>query len=460
MAFSRCIAFLTVVFAAFLPVWAQSHDDALDFSPDSIETAEEAYLRIRGLEQDPHSGFNPIRSLGSVVFYIPKRIIHGVRYASGYGFKLINNEKFIDTIQDFLFTDDHRFGWHPMVDFTSSHRPRIGLNLMVNAPRFDMLARGNVAGAEKYQIETILSYRLRKRDRIWRFTLSGLLSHDDDQKFYGIGFDPRSDLRSHFLPDPENDHGIYIQRRYKIQFIVGFRPSPLWETYLTSFFQERRIRDASESRRPLGVSFDLESLPGVQHPIKQAYTELSVVFNTRKQNAYISGGFRTEGYAGISTGVGEEASSFLRTGLDVLVNIPIIKGNRVVTPRLVFDTMRNISDQTDIPFPEYPRQPSFRGVSRRRMLRTDTYSFVPSLEYQWPLSFNLGGHLFIDYLIVADALTRIRTARAPWAAGFGIDFHGLDAELARIQVVVGSEGFRFLLSIGMDPLISDRIHWK
>ena len=69
---------------------------------DSIPDPQKAHLALRGLEQDESGGFKPFHALWNIVSYVPKKIIYGIQYASGYSVRLINNQKFIDTVEDFL----------------------------------------------------------------------------------------------------------------------------------------------------------------------------------------------------------------------------------------------------------------------------------------------------------------------------------------------------------------------
>jgi outer membrane translocation and assembly module TamA len=92
-------------------------------------------------------------------------------------------------------------------------------------------------------------------------------------------------------------------------------------------------------------------------------------------------------------------------------------------------------------------------------LRTDLFSAVPSLEYQWPLTHNVGGHLFLDYLLVADSVKHLSFADAPYAYGAGISIQGFRSEVGRIAVSTGSEGWRLMIDVGLTSHVSDRNHW-
>jgi hypothetical protein len=252
------------------------------------------------------------------------------------------------------------------------------------------------------------------------------------------------------------DYGIYLQQRGQLVFIAGLRPQPHWELFLTSFYQRRHVEDAAGKYGHLGGTFELESLAGVGEVYKQWYNEISIRYDTRDFTKYVSAGSKIEGYLGYSSGY----SRLIRSGLDLMFYLPVLQHNRVLIPRIVFDMISIVNQGRPIPFTEYPRQPSFRGISKRTMLRTDLISFVPSLEYQWPLSFNLGGHLFLDMLIVSSAHGGTHLRKAPWALGLGIDFHMIDGELARGQVAAGSEGIRFSLSVGLNPRLGNRSNWE
>lgn len=418
------------------------------FEADSLASPEEVYLFVRGLEQAEEKGFNPFRPVGRFLYFLPKQISYGIRYASGYGAGLINDPKFIETIEDFFFSDDKSFGWYPIANFTSGLRPRIGANIFYKYNKFRILVRGKIADEEKYQSELRLSYRLKSGNNIWRFTLSGISEYDDDQLFYGIGADPRTDERSFFLPEPAFDYGIYFQNQQKLQLVIGNRPAPNWEYYLTSTFLWRKIHDSHEVDQSIAESFNLAQLPGLNCISRIFYNELAFRFDTSEENKFLSSGIKIEAYAGISRDFCNSNGTLLKTGIDALGNIPLIQDNRILVPRIVMNRIRNLSSGTPIPFVDYPRHPEYRGITERKLLRTDLLSLVPSVEYMWPLSFNLGGHLFFDQLLVAPRFNKLSLKNAPWALGIGIDFHSIDGELAKFITAYGSEGFHFSFNAG------------
>ena len=193
----------------------------------------------------------------------------------------------------------------------------------------------------------------------------------------------------------------------------------------------------------LGQVFDLDSLPGARSTTEQWYTELAVALDTRLARARISPGARIAGHSGFSRGVGGDASRYWLGGMDGSLFLPVIQRDRIVAARLVLDVIRNLENDVPLAFTEYPRHPLFRGISPRKLLRSDERSLLSSLEYQWPLTATIGGHL-----MVADEFAGFSAQDAVWAGGFGLDFHVGEDVLGGVQLTSGTEGFRFLLQAG------------
>lgn len=455
----RLIVAILLVVLVRSDAFSQNTTELKTISADSLYNPKIAYMYLRGIERDESAGFHPFRWVIKKALFIPKQIQYGLRYASGYGTKLFNDPKFIVNIENFFFNEDKTFGWYPTADVASGFRPRGGLSVFYKYKEFEAAAEGEYADEEKYQIEGFISYQSKKS---WVLSLSGLMSYDDDHLFYGIGNSPTEDERSYFFANARDDHGIFFQRRWKVELICGVRPFQNWEFFMTSNFQTRVIDNAYEVRETFLAdgdimdSFDILYLPGFQHPLTQFYNELSVRYDTRKKDVYMSDGYMIESYIGYSHGIKQDDSRYLKMGFDVFANIPVIQQNRFIIPRLIFHKLENLDTSVPIAFVDYPTQPFFRGVSTRTLLRLDNYSLLPSLEYQWPLSFNLGAHLFFDYLMVSRSLQKMTVDNAPWAIGFGVDFHGLDGELARTSIAYGSEGIDLSLKIGITALLNSR----
>ncbi|MBD3291017.1 hypothetical protein GF337_19575 [candidate division KSB1 bacterium] len=458
----RSLLLITWMSLFYTPAFPQQTAVTRSISADSLYNPKNAYMYLRGIERDESAGFNPFRWLSQKALFIPKQIQYGIRYASGYGFKLFNDPKFITNIENFFFNEEKTMGWYPTADVASGFRPRGGLSFFYIYKNWDAAIEGEYAGEAKYQVEGFVSHQIQRANQIWVVSLSGLRSYDDDHIYYGIGNFPDSDSRSHFLSNPASDHGVYFQQRWKVEFLIGMQPFPKWQFFLTHNYQKRVHKNAFDlegtlvSEGDIMDSFDIQKLPGFQHPLTQFYNELSLRYDTREKDVYMSPGWMLESYLGFSHGIKQDDSRYLKMGLDVFANIPVIQQNRFIVPRLIFHKLENLDESIPVAFSDYPTQPLYRGVSKRKLLRIDKYSLLPSIEYQYPLSFNLGAHLFLDYLMVANSLTKLTFKNAPWAAGIGVDFHGLDGELARASIAYGSEGIDLALKIGITALLNGR----
>ncbi|MBD3374785.1 hypothetical protein GF406_07120 [candidate division KSB1 bacterium] len=432
--------------------------DSTRQSNHPFDDAKTAYFHLRGLAKEETRGYEIGQKLLAGLTFLPRQLIYGIRYTSGYGARLLSDPLWIRQIENVLYFDDKQhLGWYPLVDITSSYRPRVGLNLFVQKQRMEALVRGNFAASDKYMMESLCSIQHRSGKSLWRSTLSFLLEKDDDREFYGVGNHPLIDPRSHFSESRHSESGTFIQTRHKVQWINAVQtPTPLY-FLLTAFYQKRVIRD-TKSDENLARTFNLDELFGLGSH-EMIYQEIAVFYDTRKRDTYTAPGTRFGIYAGYARGINHDPQRLQRWGAEWFSRIPVIQQNRLLIPRIVFDTVSPIGD-SPIAFTEYPRHPTFRGVSGRMLLRNDRFSMVPSLEYQWPLSFNLSGHLFIDYLLVSDSLWGFSMVNSPWAIGLGADFHGLESVLATGYMAIGSEGIRFLLTIGLPMLSSERSNWE
>lgn len=424
-----------------------------ELSSPQFQSAHQVYMYIRGLEQDASRGNPYLRKITGILGYIPRYFRNGIRYASGYGAQIMNDPKVVQTIEGFFISDDKSLGWYPIVDIGSERRPQIGLNFFFTQNPFESLVRGKFTGTRKYKTEARVAWRIQRKSRIWRLMLRSYMAADDDQEFYGFGFNPRLDARSYFNPETEEEFGRFYARQYLLQLLAGVRPSGKWEFFLSTQLQKREFEELYAASDFIGNVFDLEKLGIAQHPIQYLYHEISLRYDSRKKNVYDAPGTRIESYLGLADGIGQDLSRFVKVGIDIQTSVPVILKNRMLKPRFAFNYLKNLKSEIPVAFTEYPVHQAFRGVSKRKLLRTDKYSFVPSIEYQWPLSFNLSGAIFLDYLVVTNSLGYLPFADAPWAVGLAINFHSIDGELANMHFAAGSEGLRFSLNIGWENIL-------
>ncbi|MFC1509011.1 hypothetical protein ACFL60_04895 [Candidatus Omnitrophota bacterium] len=431
---------------------------------DTLETAEQVYMHMRGLEQKKSFGDETLRSVTNNVLYIPRKIVRGVFVSAGHGAYLIDESKIIDKASDFIYLYERRIGWYPVIAYSASSGIAGGAKLFYNNMPIGSSLGGYYGQNGLWQVKFNAVHSGLLGKYVWRLKFTGKIKNRENLKFYGIGSNPENDSRNAYNPGREEDYGLFAQRLSRLQLVSGIRPAEHWELFYTVFYQKRDLSVPDDNdNENIDKTFDVTLIPGIQNGAgtdRLVYNEIAARYDTRRYRGQISPGVRVEGYVGISEGVGNSTSRFLRSGLDTAFYIPVIKKNRLIVPRIVFDTVENIHDEADVTFTDYPRQPSFRGTSSRSLLRNDNISVVPSLEYQWPLSFSIRGHVFMDYLLVSDTFESLTFSQAPYAYGFGVDFHGFENELARITVSHGSEGVRVQLTVGLKGHDNDRTEWE
>lgn len=444
---------------------AQKASQNITVNPDSSFGLDQDYMRLRGLERDKKESREPLRTAGNVMLFVPRTLIDGILYSAGYGALLVDDSKFINKVENIFYLYGKQLGWYPLASLSSGSQPAIGATLFYRRKSLGLSLGGYYGDNELWSSKIKLLYVFLKGNTVWKINIAARIKKRNDYEFYGFGSNPIKDPRNSFQPNASGEFGVFTQQLTRIQTVVGMRPSQKWEFFYTGFYQERRIKNPDdEDKDNLENVFDTSTIPGTQvgkeNIGKQVYNEIAARFDSRKYRGQISPGIKVEGYAGVSLGVSDDESRFSRAGTDIAFYIPVIKQTRLIVPRAILDVMDNLNDDAPISFADFPRQPAFHGVSSRTLLRTDKISLVPSLEYQWPLTFTVRAHLFADYLLVSPSLNQLTISNAPYAYGFGIDFHGVNSEFGRFTVSTGSEGIRFLFTIGLSNYKSDRTKWQ
>ena len=428
---------------------------------DSLAAGDYSYRSIRGFERNEHKTGRAFLKTVNALLWPPRALIDLTLTSAGFSAMLIDEKKIIKKFEDIFYLYDHKFGWFPVLNIVTGNPRGVGLSFFYREKYFGAGIKGAYNNTDIWGIKGELSHVFFRNRYFWNLELIGRLQNDDNFRFYGIGADPQNDPRSHFLPESSSDYVIYSQRRALINLNLGVRPSGNWEFFFSSFYQKRTVRNPSAAHAAnIDNIFLSDSLPGAQIKSKKFYNELSFRFDNRPNLSIISPGTRFEAYLGYSVGFKNDNEQLLRSGFDFSTYIPVLRRNRVIIPRIVFDMVEDLREGEQIAFVEYPRHISFRGVNDKTLLRSDNYMLVPSLEYQWPLTYHISAHLFADYLMVSDTPLGFETTNAPWAVGFGMAAHTRFSELMRMNIAYGSEGIFLKFSFGLSFLYKDRSDWK
>ncbi len=426
-----------------------NNTDSLQVKQKTLSTSQQAYMHIRGIERDEKAGFRALYTLKKTVLFVPEQFSAGIKYASGYGIELVNNPKFINDLEYIFFTQDKTLGWYPTASLTSGLRPRIGINFIMKKSPVQLTLKAKYADEEKYKIETRASYFVNHDDRLIRLNFEVLHEYDDDRKYYGFGADPRNDSRNQYVKNPKSKYGYFFQEHTAVRLISGYKPLPNFNFYLMTSFDQRIVKDAFEGDNWVSHTFLTSSIPGMNSTYNQWYNELSLKFDSQPNTRYFSTGSIFEAYTGINRGFGNNPNLSLKSGITVYKRFAVLNNNRILTPKLTVHAIRNLDKNKIIPFTEYPHHEQFRGVNERTYLRLDNHLLIPSIQYSWPLSQNIGAHIFADYLTASSDYRKLSFTHSVWAAGFIFDLHSRDDEMANIKIIYGSEGLRLHADIGV-----------
>ena len=385
-----------------------------------------------------------------MLLFVPRTLIDGLLYCGVYSGQLIDDSNVVSSLQEIFSGKGRAVGLYPV--FAAGSGPAIGATLFYTSNAFGVTAGGAYGNSDRWGAKVAGHYSLTTGKTAWNLQVAAEILDRDNYEFYGFGSDPGSDPRNQTLLGPSREFVTYSQKLTRAPLALGVRPSSDWEAFYTFYYQERELDlpvDASGGSEPPVVTE------------KQIYNEVAVRFDTRDRREKISPGVRIEGYGGQTNGIDDYQARFLRAGVDASCYVPIIRKNRIIIPRVVFDTIDSRNDDAPVSFADYSRQPTFRGVAASTLLRTDKYSDgAPSLEYQWPLTFNLSCGVFVDYLLVAGSLDDFTFSDAPYAVGVDISLDSVESELARFTLSSGSEGMQFLFTLGLPQRVSDRKKWQ
>lgn len=433
---------------------------AMELPADS----DSLYTFRRGIERPARSSKQIRRQVLHYSLTPPRLILKGLLQAASIGAKVATESRLIENYDDLYDTfglQQKRFSWYPFIWSTSYTRPQGGVNgLLRLKPELDLAFATKYAGRYKWTTTARVHYQNSKKSLFRSLGVAAIVNYDDDRDFYGFGAIPENDARNRFLPSTPHQFGSYEQERAQLEIVAGFRPRSNIALFWTTFLRRRIIYDRTRhtSTMPLGEVFDVNYLPGLRgNYSRHVYHELLLHWDNRQYYGRISPGIRCEVYAGHSQGIDGDPADFWRFGTDGAWYWPVVQDDRVIVARMVMDVM---TEEEGISFADYPRHPTFRGVSSRQLLRSDQAVLVPSLEYRWPISIYMGGYLFADGLLVTDDPGDLRVRRMPWAVGIGFSLHTLRSELGTMGFAYGSEGFRLILKLGLSTPESDRTDWK
>lgn len=432
----------------------------LSFPPALVSAEEKAVsTSVRNTEQQEKFTSDYFRYAANGIFYLPRHLTNLVLLGGEKTTATLSDPDFIEKVEDILYLYKRELAWFPIAFYSPSYKFYYGGGIYYSNPRLQTLARVALNDSDYWSLNYKTTYNVYMKNMRLESSFLFLWEKSDDMRYYGLGPDPKKDDRNKFISHSDQDYGTFTEKRRKLQWSTALHPAENWGFRYLGYYQRRSFEDSGDEENLRDV-FDVSTIPGFSRgaPVSQIYNELSVFIDTRSKKKIISPGWRSEIYGGISSGLGNNKTNLVRSGLDAAAFIPVVRKDRIITPRVVLDWTDAINDQP-IPFTEYPRQQTFRGTYDHELIRSDKVSVVPSIEYQWPLSHMLSAHLFFDYLAVGPSLGQIGWEDGLWAGGFGINFHYFDNEFGKIEFAAGTEGLLMTLSFGTPIHKNSRSEW-
>lgn len=422
------------------------------------------YNDIRGLEHKEKKAGDSFRRISSGILFPFRQAFNGLFFIAGKSAAFIIEKDIVSKVENMIYfyeAEEIKAGWYPVLAYSSGPRFSLGAGLFYKNTLLNTSLKSYWGGRDYWGsgFKAALTFSLGQTawEPVFRFDWV----QKDEFEFYGFGPEPQKDSRNPYLIETSDPFGVFTQERRSLLLQTPVTLSDHWYVHHLILYQMRKLKNGGHEGASIGDVFDLSLLPGgnFSDPVEQIYNEIDVAYDSRDLQKIFSTGWKVEGYGGISKGVGDDRSVFARCGGEITVFLRIIKPGRFLIPKVAMDMTENLKDDIEIPFIEYPRHHAFRGVSSKKIIRSDNWSVMPSLEYQWPLNHFMAGHIFFDYLAVGPYLREIGWRNGLYVFGTGLDIHGRDREIGRFLVAYGSEGFHLLFSLGLPTLSNSRKDW-
>lgn len=396
-----------------------------------------------------------IGQVGGGALYLSRRLYVGVVYTFRYGVAAVEPERILQ-LKDFFDIPKSPWGWYPIIVGTSYYRVKLGAKLYYRSPTYGGSAEASAAGLDKWSSRVRMTLRNASEQQVRQMNVTLMRREDDDMLYYGFGPNPEKDPRSHFKPGTDEEYGVFHHDLQQGQVILGLRTGRNYEFRGTWILQRREIFHDLERDNSLNRVFDVDALPGGKGVLRDIYQEIAFRFdNTSGQEGR---GLAMELYGGVADGLGD-GRQFLRYGIDTHAYIRMFRSHYLV-PRLVTNVVRNLASETPLAFTDYPRHPTFRAASDRKIVRSDNIVMVPALDIHNRLTPNITARVFTDYLLATPSLDKLQAGRGVVGVGMGLVLYTSYADVAGIIVSYSELGPRLSLFVGTEPNRNERSRWR
>jgi len=384
-----------------------------------------------------------------------------IEQTTSIGVTSISDPERIIKLKDYFSENGRKTGWHPLLDFTSETRVKIGAKIFYRRSGAGAAFRWLYTSEEKWLTKAYMTHQWVVDKDIHQISATIERRMDDDLFYYGHGADPHDNNKSHFLSGAKSDRGHFHHDILRAQAILGVRKSAKMSYRLSLILTERRIIEPEiNDESKFSHVFDVTNLPGGRKKGRNFYNEFAVNYDSRSQLEGVSRGLMAEAYFGLGVGIGSaDRTSFLRYGFETIRSIPTFSERRQIVTKLAVNMVENLDKKQELKFYDYPRHPAFRGVSTRYLLRSDKIVAVPSIELDQPIMKRIMGTAFFDYLVVGPTAKDMGWSLGEWATGMKVTYHNRYSELGSILFAYGPEGVRLSASLGTQRNRNERSRW-
>jgi hypothetical protein len=399
------------------------------------------------------------RTALDALLFIPRETINLIFFATGTAATLIRDEQVVPRVEELLSPPPGEVTIFPMIFLDTRQKPSVGARMLASGGAAGTSLTAGFGGVHDMNLEGRL-HLASPRPFPVLFALEAFFDQRSSLEFLGVGQDPDRDARNHFNPLAPSHDATYLEQRTRLLASVGVRPSKDLELFLSSSFNESRVRDTPDAGdRAVSFVFQPGSLQGAPSDPNAAaraiygYTEAAMRLDTRPTRGTPSAGFLFETYVGTGRGYGNDATEFVRVGGRAGAFASIARPTNVLGLRLAIDGI-GPTRNAPLPFTALSSQPDYRGFDTRR----DRVSAVLSADYRWMVTRHVGMRLFADAATVTSNLSLVFQDTPRVDGGFGVDLFSSSTEIAAVNASLSQDGVHVYFTFGLPSAFGDRQH--
>ncbi len=401
-----------------------------------------------------------------VLLFVPRYALEVVFAPLRLGMWSYEHYEVRDRFKRIFFNETETLGVFPTVEFESGFGAGVGAVLIARnlfAAGTKLRLKASIGGRERQSYEARLGsgrllgehFELELRTSYRRFLGSFFYGYGNSDELaepvdVGMDLDPiGSDIARQTRYRHNNlASGAAAIVRFSPQLKVGlhgaYRATD-FDAY-TGSFGDQDIEDV----------FDVDALPGYRTGLSNVYSELELVYDTRRATRFYlsraapSTGWLGSAFVGYQWGQGEDPSEFGRWGLELMRFFDLYGGDRVLVTRAYVEGVTG--SLSEVPFTDLPLLGGpllLRGYNRARF--RDRLAAMMSAEYDYPISRRLSGYLFTDVGRVFRDLDDVSAENLRVGFGGGLQLHMTQSFLARLGIFSSKDG-GLLFFVSFDPI--------